>query len=174
MEEKDTNKKKKKNDKENELIVELNNKIKELESKLLYKDADLINYRKRKDEEVSNMLKYSNLDMASELLIVVDDLERAIKIDDDVLDDELSKFLSGFKMIYTRLINILNNFEIKEIESLGKEFDPRYHQAVLTDNVSDKGNNIILDVLQKGYMYKDKVIRPAMVKVNIKGEDKHE
>lgn len=174
MEEKDTNKKKKKNDKENELIVELNNKIKELESKLLYKDADLINYRKRKDEEVSNMLKYSNLDMASELLIVVDDLERAIKIDDDVLDAELSKFLSGFKMIYTRLINILNNFEIKEIEALGKEFDPRYHQAVLTDNVSDKGNNIILDVLQKGYMYKDKVIRPAMVKVNIKGEDKHE
>ena len=174
MEEKDTNKKKKKNDKENELIVELNNKIKELESKLLYKDADLINYRKRKDEEVSNMLKYSNLDMASELLIDVDDLERAIKIDDDVLDDELSKFLSGFKMIYTRLINILNNFEIKEIEALGKEFDPRYHQAVLTDNVSDKGNNIILDVLQKGYMYKDKVIRPAMVKVNIKGEDKHE
>ena len=174
MEEKDTNKKKKKNDKENELIVELNNKIKELESKLLYKDADLINYRKRKDEEVSNMLKYSNLDMASELLIVVDDLERAIKIDDDVLDDELSKFLSGFKMIYTRLINILNNFEIKEIEALGKEFDPRYHQAVLTDNVSDKGNNIILDVLQKGYMYKDKVIRPAMVKVNIKGEDNHE
>lgn len=174
MEEKDTNKKKKKNDKENELIVELNNKIKELESKLLYKDADLINYRKRKDEEVSNMLKYSNLDMASELLIVVDDLERAIKIDDDVLDDELSKFLSGFKMIYTRLINILNNFEIKEIEALGKEFDPRYHQAVLTDNVSDKGNNIILDVLQKGYVYKDKVIRPAMVKVNIKGEDKHE
>ncbi|CCY45175.1 protein GrpE [Clostridium sp. CAG:1193] len=174
MEEKDTNKKKKKNDKENELIVELNNKIKELESKLLYKDADLINYRKRKDEEVSNMLKYSNLDMASELLIVVDDLERAIKIDDDVLDDELSKFLSGFKMIYTRLINILNNFEIKEIEALGKEFDPRYHQAVLTDNVSDKDNNIILDVLQKGYMYKDKVIRPAMVKVNIKGEDKHE
>lgn len=166
MEEKDTNKKKKKNDKENELIVELNNKIKELESKLLYKDADLINYRKRKDEEVSNMLKYSNLDMASELLIVVDDLERAIKIDDDVLDDELSKFLSGFKMIYTRLINILNNFEIKEIEALGKEFDPRYHQAVLTDNVSDKDNNIILDVLQKGYMYKDKVIRPAMVKVS--------
>ena len=166
MEEKDTNKKKKKKDKENELIVELNNKIKELESKLLYKDADLINYRKRKDEEVSNILKYSNLDMASELLIVVDDLERAIKIDDDVLDDELSKFLSGFKMIYTRLINILNNFEIKEIEALGKEFDPRYHQAVLTDNVSDKDNNIILDVLQKGYMYKDKVIRPAMVKVS--------
>ena len=170
------NKKDKKDAKVHKENIEetLNKKIKELEEKMLYKDAELINYRKRKDDEVSNMLKYANSDIILELLSIVDDLERAIKIDDEVLDDELSKFLSGFKMIYTRLINILNNFEIKEIEALGKEFDPRYHQAVLTDNVSDKDNNIILDVLQKGYMYKDKVIRPAMVKVNIKGEDKHE
>lgn len=166
MEEKDTNKKKKKNDKENELIVELNNKIKELESKLLYKDADLINYRKRKDEEVSNMLKYSNLDMASELLIVVDDLERAIKIDDDVLDDELSKFLSGFKMIYTNIVDIFNKFEVKEIEAEGIEFDPKVHQAVLMEHDESKPHNVVVEVLQKGYMYKDRVIRPAMVKVN--------
>lgn len=163
MEEKDTNKKKKKNDKENELIVELNNKIKELESKLLYKDADLINYRKRKDEEVSNMLKYSNLDMASELLIVVDDLERAIKIDDDVLDDELSKFLSGFKIIYSKLVNLLNNFEVKEIDTLNKEFDPAFHQAVMTKKIENVKTGTVIDVLQKGYMYKDRVIRPSMV-----------
>ena len=163
MEEKNTNKKKKKNDKENELIVELNNKIKELESKLLYKDADLINYRKRKDEEVSNMLKYSNLDMASELLIVVDDLERAIKIDDDVLDDELSKFLSGFKIIYSKLVNLLNNFEVKEIDTLNKEFDPSFHQAVMTKKIENVKTGTVIDVLQKGYMYKDRVIRPSMV-----------
>ena len=163
MEEKDTNKKKKKNDKENELIVELNNKIKELESKLLYKDADLINYRKRKDEEVSNMLKYSDLDMASELLIVVDDLERAIKIDDDVLDDELSKFLSGFKIIYSKLVNLLNNFEVKEIDTLNKEFDPAFHQAVMTKKIENVKTGTVIDVLQKGYMYKDRVIRPSMV-----------
>ena len=166
MEEKDTNKKKKKNDKENELIVELNNKIKELESKLLYKDADLINYRKRKDEEVSNMLKYSDLDMASELLIVVDDLERAIKIDDDVLDDELSKFLSGFKIIYSKLVNLLNNFEVKEIDCKGLEFDPNKMEAVLTDSDKNLPSNVVIEVLQKGYTYKDKVIRVAMVKVN--------
>lgn len=177
MKEKDNSKKQnKKNDNENELIIGLNNKVKDLESKLLYKDAELINYRKRKDEEVSNMLKYSNSEIILELLTVVDDLERAIKIDDNVLDDELSKFLNGFKMIYSRLIKILDTYDVKEIETLGKEFDSKYHSAVLTDNVSDKENNIILDVLQKGYMYKDKVIRPAMVKVNIneKGEMKNE
>ncbi len=160
-------KKETKKKEENELIVSLNTKVKELEDKLLYKDAELINYRKRKDEEVSNMLKYSNGEIILELLTVVDDLERAIKFDDEILDDSLSKFLSGFKMVYSRLIKILNDYGVSEIESLGKEFDSNLHQAVLTDTVLDKENNIILDVLQKGYMYKDRVIRPAMVKVNI-------
>mgnify|MGYP001294780411 CR=1 FL=1 len=160
---------------ENDLILELNNKIKNLEEKNLYKDAELINYRKRKDEEVSSMLKYSNLDLILQILNVVDDLERAIKKDDNNLNDELSKFLDGFKMIYSKLISILNSYDVKEIESLGKPFDPQLHQAVLTDNDLTKENNIILDVLQKGYIYIDKVIRPAMVKVNVnEGEDKHE
>lgn len=161
--------------KENDLILELNNKIKSLEEKNLYKDAELINYRKRKDEEVSAMLKYSNLDLILQILSIVDDLERAIKKDDNNLNDELSKFLDGFKMIYSKLISVLNSYDVKEIESLGKTFDPQSHQAVLTDTDVNKENNIILDVLQKGYIYIDKVIRPAMVKVNInEGEDKHE
>lgn len=160
---------------ENDLILELNNKIKSLEEKSLYKDAELINYRKRKDEEVSSMLKYSNLDLILQILNVVDDLERAIKKDDNNLNDELSKFLDGFKMIYSKLISILNSYDVKEIESLGKPFDPQLHQAVLTDKDLSKENNLILDVLQKGYIYIDKVIRPAMVKVNVnEGEDKHE
>ena len=73
----------------------LKKKVKELEDKILYKDAELINYRKRKDEEVSSMLKYANSDIILEVLSVVDDLERAIMLDDNVLDDEVSKFLSG-------------------------------------------------------------------------------
>lgn len=174
MDEKDMSKKKNKKEHESEIIVGLNSKINELEKKLLYKDAELINYRKRKDEEVSNMLKYGNSELILEMLTVVDDLERAIKIDDDILDDSLSKFLEGFKMVYGRLISILNNFDVKEIETLGCEFNPMYHQAVLTDNVVDKENNVILDVMQKGYMYKDKVIRPAMVKVNIKENENKE
>lgn len=147
-------------------IVTLNNKIKELEEKVLYKDAELLNYKKRKDLEVSNMLKYANSDIILEMLSIVDDLERAIKLDDNILDDEVSKFLSGIKIIYSRLISILEKYEVKEIDALNKEFDPTYHQAVLTEKVEGVKPNIVVEVLQKGYMYKDKVIRHTMVKVS--------
>lgn len=147
-------------------IVTLNNKIKELEEKILYKDAELLNYKKRKDLEVSNMLKYANSNIILEILVIVDDLERAIKLDDNILDDEVSKFLSGIKIIYSRLINILEKYEVKEIDALNKEFDPTYHQAVLTEKVEGVEPNIVVEVLQKGYMYKDKVIRHTMVKVS--------
>ena len=69
-------------------------------------------------------------------------------------------------MIYDNLVNTLTKFEVKEIECLGLEFDPTYHQAVMTDHIDGKKENEIIEVLQKGYTYKDKVIRPAMVKVN--------
>ena len=147
-------------------IVTLNNKIKELEEKVLYKDAELLNYKKRKDLEVSSMLKYANSDIILEMLSIVDDLERAIKLDDNILDDDVSKFLSGIKIIYSRLISILEKYEVKEIDALNKEFDPTYHQAVLTEKVEGVKPNIVVEVLQKGYMYKDKVIRHTMVKVS--------
>ena len=69
-------------------------------------------------------------------------------------------------MIYTSFVNILNDIDVKEIEADGLEFDPNFHQAVLTEKDANKPSNVILEVLQKGYTYKDKVIRPAMVKVN--------
>ena len=159
-------KEKKTKEKANKEVLDLKNKIKELEEKVLYKDAELINYRKRKDDEVSSMLKYANIDIILEILGIVDDFERAITLDDDVLDDEVSNFLSGFKMIYTRLLKILDNFEVKEIEALNKEFDPTYHQAVFTAKIDGISPNTVVEVLQKGYMYKDKVIRPSMVKVS--------
>ena len=150
----------------NKKIEELTEKNKMLEEKILYKDAELINYRKRKDDEVSSMLRYANADIILQMLTIVDDLERAISLDDNVLDDEVSKFLSGFKMIYSRLVKTLKDFEVKEIEALDKEFDPNFHQAVFTAKVEGIDANIVLEVLQKGYMYKDKVMRPSMVKVS--------
>ena len=150
----------------NKKIEELTEKNKMLEEKVLYKDAELINYRKRKDDEVSSMLKYANADIIIQMLSIVDDIERAISLDDNVLDDEVSKFLSGIKMIYSRLVKTLNDFEVKEIEALDKEFNPNFHQAVFTAKVEGKESNIVLEVLQKGYMYKDKVLRPSMVKVS--------
>ncbi len=141
-------------------------KIKSLEEALLRKDADMINYRKRKDEEVTRMLKYSNEYIAKDLLPIVDNFERAISLDDDNLDDELSKFLEGFKMIYCHLNDVLNKYEIKAIDGNKKPFDPNYHQAVLTEKVEGMEPGMVIEVLQKGYLLKDKVIRSAMVKVS--------
>ena len=144
----------------------LKNELKESSEKVLRLAAEMQNYKKRNETEKSNMLKYANEDLAKSLLPILDNFERAIKLDDDDLSDEVSKFLSGFKMIYGSFVNVLNNIEVKEIECDGLEFDPVYHQAVLTEKDENKPSGVILEVLQKGYMYKDKVIRPAMVKVN--------
>ena len=152
--------------KNNKEIEELNNKIKVLQESLLRNQAELQNYKKRKDEETNKILKYKDEEFIKELLPIIDNFERAIKMDDDDLSDEVSKFLEGFKIIYTNTINILEKFQVKAIDAEGIEFDPTYHHAVLTDHNESKPEGVILEVLQKGYMYKDRVIRPAMVKVN--------
>jgi len=141
-------------------------KIKELEDKLLRVQAETQNYKRRKEEETDRMVKFANERLIEELLPVIDNFERAIKLDDENLNDELSKFLEGFKMIYGSFISILNGLELKEIEALDQPFDPAFHQAVLTDRDESKEDGIILEVLQKGYMLKDKVIRASLVKVN--------
>lgn len=166
-------KEEKKNKKENKELKhleeenhKLKNDLKESSEKVLRLAAEMQNYKKRNETEKSNMLKYANEDLAKSLLPILDNFERAIRLDDNDLSDEVSKFLSGFKMIYGSYVNVLNNIEVKEIECDGLEFDPVYHQAVLTEKDETKPSGVILEVLQKGYMYKDKVIRPAMVKVN--------
>ena len=160
---------KKKHEKTNEL-EELNKKLEsalnEEKMKSMRISAEMINFKKRKEEEVSNYLKYANEGLISDLLIIIDNFERAIKMDSNDLSDEVSRFLEGFKMIYGNLVNILNKYEVKEISAEGVEFNPNYHQAVLTEKDETKPAGVVLEVLQKGYMYKDKVIRPAMVKVN--------
>ena len=147
-------------------IEVLNQKIGSMQEALLRNQAELQNYKRRKDEESEKVLKYKNEDLIKELLTIVDNFERAISMDDNDLSDEVSKFLAGFKLIYTTTVGILNKFEVKEIQAEGIEFDPEYHHAVLTDHDESKPSGVVLEVLQKGYMYKDRVIRPAMVKVN--------
>lgn len=159
--------------KDNKKCIELESEIEKLKlalnasnDKAIRAQAEMMNFKRRKDEETSNMLKYANEDVLKSLLPVVDNFERAIMLDDNDLSDEVSKFLSGFKMIYTNIVDIFNKFEVKEIEADGIEFDPRVHQAVLMEHDETKPHNVVIEVLQKGYMYKDRVIRPAMVKVN--------
>ena len=152
--------------KKNKEIEELQQQVASFKEMLLRNQAELQNYKRRREEETAKMMKYKDEDLIKEFLVVLDNFERAIKMDDDDLTDEVSRFLEGFKLIYSNTVNILNKYEVKEIEAEGVEFDPDYHHAVLTENDENKTAGVVIEVLQKGYMYKDKVIRPAMVKVN--------
>ena len=149
-----------------ELGCKCEEKIKGLEEALLRSQAELINYKRRKDEEVTRMLKYAEEDIVKEFLPILDNFERAIKMDDNNLDDEVSKFLEGFKMIYCSMQSIMNNFEVKQIDGANKPFDPVYHNAIMVEQKEGVEPGMVIEVLQKGYIYKDKVIRPAMVKVS--------
>ena len=148
-------------------IEKLELALKEEQAKSMRIQAEMLNFKKRKEDEVASFYKYCNEDLIEELLPVIDNFERAIQMDtSEDVSDEVKRFLEGFKMIYGNLVSILNKEEVKEIEASGIEFDPNYHQAVLTEHDETKPSGVVLEVLQKGYTYKDKVIRPAMVKVN--------
>lgn len=153
-----------KKDKHLDKLNEAYNMISSLEDKLLREKAEMINYRKRKDDEQARLLKYANEDIVKELLEIVDNFERALdyKID----NENMEGFLNGFKMIYASLVSILEKFEVKAVDGKDKPFDPTYHQAVMTEHVDNVEPGMVVDVLRKGYILKDKVIRPAMVKVS--------
>ena len=162
VEEKETKKEKK--NKEKELIEALNLKVKELEDKNLRISAEMINTLRRKDEDNARVMKYANESLIEDILNVVDNFDRALNQNSN--SEDVINYQKGMQMIYDNLINILEKYEVKEIEALDKEFDPTYHQAVMTEKVDGKESNIVIEVLRKGYIYKDKVIRPAMVKVS--------
>ncbi len=153
--------------KENKEVETLKEQLAEEKAKSLRIQAEMINFKKRKDDELANFYKYANHELIENLLPTIDNFERALKTElSDEASDEVKKYQEGFKMIYSNLVKILLDLGVKEIEAEGVEFDPNYHQAVLIDKDETKPSNVILEVLQKGYIYKDKVIRPSMVKVN--------
>lgn len=154
----------KKEHKKDKKLEELQNEINTLKDKNMRIAAEMVNTLRRKDEETSRLLKYSNESLITELLPVIDNFERALNVDAKTTDIE--SYQKGMTMIYNSLKNILEKFEVKEIEAIDKEFDPSYHQAVMQEEKEGTKENIVIEVLQKGYTYKDKVIRPAMVKVS--------
>ncbi len=147
---------------EEEILV-LKNNIENLEKKVQLAQAELINYRKRKDEETSNMLKFANMDLILDLLPVIDNFERALAVTTDASFD---KYNEGYKLIYNHIVETLKKFGVCEIEALGKEFDPSLHEAVMIGKEEDKPNDVVLEVFSKGYTLKGRVIRPSKVKVN--------
>lgn len=137
-----------------------------LQEKVKLAQAELVNYRKRKDEETANTIKYANQDLIIDLLVVVDNLERTLE--NQNVSEEVKKYQDGVRMIYDNIMNTLKNFGVEVINRVGQVFDPKYEQALLTECVEDKDDDIVLEVLLKGYMLKGRVIRPASVKINQK------
>lgn len=145
-------------------LEELQNEVNTLKDKNMRIAAEMVNTLRRKDEETNRLLKYSNESLITELLPVIDNFERALNV--DATSNDIESYQKGMTMIYNSLKNILEKFEVKEIEAIDKEFDPSFHQAVMQEEKEGTKENIVIEVLQKGYTYKDKVIRPAMVKVS--------
>lgn len=161
----DKEKKKSFFNKENKNSLELEKLKKEVATsneKIVRLSAEIQNMRRRYEDELSKRAMYEGTDLIKSLLPIIDNFERAIAMD----NSENDKYLEGYKMIYTNMLTVLKNIGVTEIECLHKPFDPKFMDAVLTESIIEEEQGIVLDVLQKGYMYKDKLLRPAMVKVN--------
>lgn len=128
--------------------------------------ADMENTKRRLQTEHEKTLKFMMQDFASDLLPIIDNLERAVKVVDP--SEEMSHFIKGFEMINSQLLDILSSHGVKEIKALHEEFNPNFHQAVMTCNETDVAENIIVEELQKGYTLNERVIRASLVKVNQK------
>jgi molecular chaperone GrpE len=145
-------------------IKELEDEIESLKNDLLRNQADFENFKKRMNQERITDRKYAAMDLIHDLLIPLDQLRKVVNM--DVEDPMLKNYLIGFKMINDQIYDQLEANGLKEIKALGETFDPKVHHAVEKDNNSEIENNIITEEIQKGYMYKDRILRPAMVKVN--------
>jgi molecular chaperone GrpE len=141
---------------------------KQLSEKVKVAQAELVNYRKRKDEETATLLKYANADLILELIPAIDNFERAIKQATKSENSEIQKFMTGINLIYQNLQNTLTKFGVEVISRVGQEYDPKLEEALLTDCVEEQEDEVVLEVLQKGYKLKDRVIRAAQVKINQK------
>lgn len=145
-------------------IEELQKDVEEKENKLLRSQADFDNFRRRTRQDIENIEKYRSQSLALEIIGAVDNFERALQT--EVKSDEAQSLLKGMEMIYKSILESLKREGVEPMESVGKEFNPEYHHAVMQDQDDSKEPNTVLEEFQKGYILKDKVIRPAMVKVN--------
>ena len=150
----------------NNQIINLENEKADLTNKVKLAQADLINYRVRKDEEVNGLLKYANKELIIELLPIVDNFERAIKSEQENVSEEVKKFYEGINLIYKGLKDTFTKYGVEEINRVGQVYDPKMEEAILTGTDDSQEDEVVLEVFQKGYKLKDRVIRPAKVKIN--------
>jgi len=152
-----------------QIIEALENQISELKDKLLRRAAEFENYKRRTENDQLNLLKYAAESFIIKLLPVIDDFERSLQHIDSSKDIESLK--QGLKLIYDKLMKVLDDQGVKKIESVGQPFDVNFHEALLQRKAEDVAPHTVLDEIEKGYMYRDRVIRHAKVVVS---EDQEE
>lgn len=149
-------KKKEKKDKRDEQIAELNDKV-------LRQMAEFENFRKRTEKEKSQMFEIGAKSIVEKLLPVLDNFERGLTAVSE--EEKNGAFAQGIEKIYKQLVTELAEAGVTPIEAVGKEFNPDFHNAVMHIEDENFGENIVAEEFQKGYMYKDSVVRHSMVKV---------
>ena len=147
---------KKKKDKRDEQIEDLNDRLKRLM-------AEFDNYRKRTDKEKASMFEMGSKDVIEKILPVVDNFERGLAAAGE--DKKEDPFVKGMDKIYRQLMTTLEGMDVKPIEAKGQPFDPNLHNAVMHVEDEEAGENIVVEEFQKGYTYRDHVVRHSMVKV---------
>lgn len=147
-----------------EKIEKLEEEVKASEDKYLRLYAEFENFKRRKNQEIETNNIYKSQKVITEILPSLDNLERALQVDSD--NEEVKALRKGVEMVYEGILNALKSEGVEVVETENVQFDPNIHHAVMQGEESDKESGVILDTFQKGYKLKDRVIRPAMVKVN--------
>ena len=138
-------------------------KIEELTDKVIRQMAEFDNFRKRTEKEKTQMYEIGAKDIIDKILPVIDNFERGLSVvPEDKKDDS---FVQGMEMIYKQLMTTLESAGVKAIEAVGQEFNPDFHNAVMHVEDDEVGENIVVEEFQKGYMYRESVVRYSMVKV---------
>lgn len=145
-------------------IDELTKALEEEEGKKLRVLADMENVKRRASLDYRTLQTYRAQNVMVNVLPVLDNFERALSV--EAKEEETKSLLTGMEMVYRSLVEALKSDGLEEIVALDQEFDPNFHQAVMTGNEEDKSSGIVLEELQKGYKLKERVLRPTMVKVN--------
>jgi molecular chaperone GrpE len=148
----------------NEKNSELEKKLEDAENRYLRLQADFDNFRRRTRLESEASEKYRAQKLILDILPSIDNFERALKL--ETADSQSNPLLQGMEMVYRSLFEALTKEGLEAIDAVGKEFDPHLHQAVMQGEDENFGANVVIEEFQKGYMLKDRVIRPSMVKVN--------
>lgn len=143
--------------------------VAEMQQRYMRLQADFANFKKRTAGEKLQISEVVKMEVLGQVLPVIDNFERALHVPQDALTDELKSFVDGYEMIYKQLMTVLEKEGVSKIDAVGKPFDPNYHQAVMRVESDEYENDVVVEVLQEGYLLGDKTLRPAMVKVAFNG-----